>query len=170
MPTNRPNNEGDFWKRTWRMGECLLWTGTINSNGYGVFRYEDKTQGAHRVAWLFTHGPIPEGMSVCHRCDTPLCVNPDHLFLGTHQDNMADKIAKGRQVRGDRQWTRVPKWQHRVVRGERQAAAKLKEVHIPIIRNQYKAGIPASVLAVIFCVSKSAIWFVVNGTTWKHVK
>ena len=74
---------------------CWLWIGGTNQDGYGAFaRYGEKR--AHRVSWVMHRGPIPAGMHVLHTCDVPGCVNPDHLFLGTHQDNMADLRSKGR--------------------------------------------------------------------------
>lgn len=82
-----------FWPSVQKRSEgCWLWTAGRIGNGYGIFR----RKLVHRVSWTLTNGPIPEGMFVCHHCDTPLCVNPAHLFLGTHQDNMRDMRQKGR--------------------------------------------------------------------------
>ncbi|ALC12519.1 HNH endonuclease signature motif containing protein [Sphingopyxis sp. 113P3] len=80
---------------------CWLWLGAANEQGRGSFRYgmagEQKRTGlASRISYEMAIGPIPDGMQVLHRCDVPLCVNPDHLFLGTVTDNMRDMVAKGR--------------------------------------------------------------------------
>lgn len=78
------------------MTGCFLWTGAHTGHGYGQVWTGSKNERAHRVAWKLVHGEIPVGMEVCHRCDVPSCVNPLHLFLGTHQQNMRDSFDKGR--------------------------------------------------------------------------
>lgn len=80
-------------------GQCWEWQGTTNGSGYGTIGLGSRAQGkgyAHRIVFERAFGPIPEGQHVCHRCDNPKCVNPEHLFLGTRSDNMRDCWNKGR--------------------------------------------------------------------------
>src|SRR5574341_1528919 len=83
-----------FWRRVQKTDTCWFWL--TGSGTYGWFSFEGKALGAHRMSWILAHGPIPKGMCVLHHCDIPRCVRPDHLFLGTHSDNMRDMWAKGR--------------------------------------------------------------------------
>ena len=86
-----------FWKKVSKSDGCWLWTGSVTNSGYGqFFPMERKMVTAHRWAYMTFVAPIPEKMFVCHRCDTKRCVRPDHLFLGTHSDNMRDMVSKGR--------------------------------------------------------------------------
>lgn len=84
------------------MNECIEWVGATTHNGYGRVRVGKRVLRAHRFSWESANGPIPSGLQVLHRCDNRLCINPEHLFLGTNDDNVADKIAKGRQAAGER--------------------------------------------------------------------
>lgn len=77
-------------------GDCILWTGAVSGDGYGNTWHNGRNIGAHRLAWEEVHGPIPSGLFVCHTCDVPLCINVDHLFLGTPKDNSQDMARKGR--------------------------------------------------------------------------
>lgn len=86
-----------LWSRVRKTDGCWLFTGAINTTGYGmVSLHGKKNQPAHRISWELVNGPIPKGLFALHKCDTPRCVRPDHLFLGTDADNSTDKARKGR--------------------------------------------------------------------------
>jgi hypothetical protein len=85
-----------FWAKVRRTDGCWEWTGARLHSGYGKLGRKGRTYVAHRFAWELVNGAIPDGLFACHRCDNRLCVRPDHLFLGTQKDNIADMLSKGR--------------------------------------------------------------------------
>lgn len=138
---------------------CWLWTAATEAFGYGVIGRGGRGQGnalAHRASWELHRGPIPEGTCVLHRCDNPPCVNPDHLFLGTREDNNKDMMTKGRH--GVTSQTQP--------HGEQHPNAKLTD---DIVRAVRQSGASSRVLAQRFGVERSAIKAVRSHRTWRHV-
>ncbi|KKM18075.1 hypothetical protein LCGC14_1669330 [marine sediment metagenome] len=124
-----------FFDKVDRSGTgCQEWQAGKTKGGYGTFQLDGKTQYAHRVMWSCSFGDIPDGLQVLHRCDNPSCVNPAHLFLGTHADNMKDMRDKGRHSKG------LP---HRLVSGHKTAAkqSRFKGVSWAIANSKWQAYI-----------------------------
>jgi len=109
-------------------GDCFVWCGPKISQGYGRFNVKRRYYLAHRVAWIIKNGPIGDGLLILHKCDNPSCVKAEHLFVGTHRENMIDSGHKGRRNLQKRPW---------LVEGESNPAAKLTKEQIVEIRRRY---------------------------------
>lgn len=143
----------------------------LDSRGnYGAIKVNGRPLRAHRLSWELHFGPIPEGVFVCHRCDNPPCVRPDHLFLGTPADNSADMVAKGRSYTpsgADHYSARSPE---KVRRGEAAPRAILTEGQVRDIRRRLAAGgITQRALSAEYGVSPATIGIIASGRVWKHV-
>jgi hypothetical protein len=98
-----------FWSKVNKTPTCWVWTACVDKMGYGRFYVAGKKRDhPHRISWAMKNGPIPKGMFVLHKCDNPPCVNPDHLILGTHLENMQDRDRKGRGIKGRKKPTISP--------------------------------------------------------------
>ncbi len=133
---------------------CIIFTGAKDKNGYGWQRKNGERK-AHRVAYVENKGEIPKGLLVCHHCDNPSCINPDHLFLGTPLDNMQDKIRKGRAVYGIHN-----------NKGEKNPNTELTEEDVKAIRSRYKWG-SGPTLGKEYGVSSVQICRIVRGEQWR---
>ena len=160
-----------------RVGSCLEWQGYVRPNGYGMVGTPvEGARYAHRVAWLLVNGEIPEGQFVLHRCDNRRCIEPSHLFLGTHTDNMRDMANKGRQVfqQNPEKVARGPRHGHAKQpgawpRGSSVGNAKLCESDIPRIRAMSEWGTPGAEIARKYNVSRGLIYHILKGRAWTHV-
>lgn len=135
---------------------CWIWTGAKFVGGYGQMRMGGR-QGrlikTHRISYEINVGELQGNILVCHHCDNPICVNPDHLFQGTHQDNADDKVSKNRSA---------------VLAGEDNPSSKLAYSQVVEIRNRYAIGnVTQRTLAKEFDVDQQVIWSIVNYRTWK---
>lgn len=157
--------EERFWEKVAKGSpdECWEWCGCRHQQGYGMIvpprqgRTQRTPRGAHRVAWELMNGAIPDGMCVLHHCDNPPCVNPAHLFLGTHRDNFQDAIKKGR-------------WRPGGTPGERHPQAKLSAADVLNIRRSYTGAWGEKArLAREFRVTNNQIGRILSGRAWKHL-
>lgn len=136
-----------FWSKVNKTDSCWLWIGARDRSGYGAFSLNRKAVKAHRVSVMLDNRD-PNGFDVCHSCDNPACVRPDHLFLGTHADNMTDMKNKGRNHK----------------------ECRLNEQQVLEIRNLYDTmGTTIKELTQMYNVSRGAIQGIVERTNWKHI-
>lgn len=140
--------------RTSQGPDCWEWTGSLNSTGYGQINIGNTPRLVHRVSWATFKGPIPDGMDVLHRCDNPKCVRPDHLFVGTHEMNMADKMAKKRHRFG-------------VSRGVQHGCSVLTEKQVLQIRASTKTP---QQIAEQFGISRRHVRDIRARVSWRHLK
>jgi HNH endonuclease len=142
-------------------GQCWVWTGCRNANGYGRFMLRRRLEYSHRVAWELSFGPIPDGLWVLHKCDNGRvgCVNPAHLFLGTVADNVADMVAKGRGAPPP------------LRRGEANGGGgKLTEADVRAIADEHAAGdLTIKAIARKYGVSGTMVGYIARRQSWRHL-
>lgn len=176
--------EKKFWGRVKKQRNgCWLWCGPVRPDGYGFTNRDGKNQSVHRISYELHFGVIPTGLLVCHHCDVPRCVNPNHLFLGTNRDNMQDASKKGRMSSGERHHTHLyperlirgeSHFSHThpelVARGEKCPSAKLTAFKVKRIRSLRRKGMKLKDIANLFKVSIPCVYQVVIFKTWRHVR
>lgn len=174
-----------FWSKVDRSNgpdACWSWLSSTFASGYGQFKIEPRNHRTHRLAWEMTHGAIPDGLSVLHRCDNRRCCNPAHLWLGTHKENMADMQRKQRAASGDRNGSRSRP--ERLVRGdahparntlgwsqgERNGGARLTVNQVYEIRARWVAGgVTLRMLSADYGVCRQTIFRAIHRKNWKHI-
>ena len=145
--------EQKFFSKVQVTDGCWLWTGAVSGRGYGQFGVNRRLVGAHRLSYEMHFGVIPAGQLVCHKCDTPRCVRPDHLFLGTYQDNADDKVRKGR---------------HPV--GSRSSSSKISDDDVVQMRSLHATGeYSYKTLSKKFGVTKGNVAFIILRKSWNHI-
>lgn len=144
-----------FFAKVDRKGknECWLWKASKDSDGYGTFRLGLVVVLAHRFSYTISFGKIDKGLHVCHTCDTPACVNPRHLFLGTNHDNMQDMVRKGRSTFGR-------------FRGSENGNSKLKNETVLEIKKMLREGKSLMNIARQFGISKRTVMDIKQNKTW----
>lgn len=142
------------WAKDEKTG-CWLWTASVAGKGYGQIKIPRQRRQvyAHRLSWLIHKGHLPDRMHVCHTCDNPRCVNPDHLFIGTSADNLQDMKEKGRHLYG-----------------ERNGHVKLTDQDVREIRALLSAGATQQRVAGMYGVSQSAVWKIAHRERWAHIE
>lgn len=150
-------SEKQFLEKVDKTDSCWIWKGYRDSKGYGEIAGADgKRTRAHRVSWLFYRGQIPDGICVCHRCDNPPCVNPNHLFLGTQADNLRDMRTKKR-------------WTPRVIVGGANPRCRFTADQVLALRKSFDAGGTLTEVAKKYALPISTVWNIVHRKTWSHI-
>lgn len=170
--------EKRFWSKVdiRSKNECWEWTGNT-VDGYGHFALtHSKTVKAHRFSYELKHGQIPSGFMVLHRCDNRKCVNSNHLFLGTHTDNMKDRNAKNRQAKGDRHGAKIHPEKFRFSHskgaplGSKNPRTHLTENDVIEIKRLLKTDMSQTDIGKKFGVTRFVIWKIKFGYAWQHIK
>lgn len=142
-----------FWSKVEKTDGCWNWIGRLNGQRYGIFKLKEYPEGAHRVSYRLHFGEVIDDLSVCHRCDNPRCVRPDHLFAGTHADNMADMKDKKRT---------------RPAHGIRNPASKLSEGDVLAMKAALLTGEQCQALADRYGIALRTVQDIRRGRTWAH--
>jgi hypothetical protein len=155
-----------FYTKVRKSEGCWMWLGTKRAK-YGGFWIDRAAHSAHRISYLIHKGEIPDGLWVLHTCDVRMCVNPDHLYVGTPKQNTADARDRGRLTTGEKHWTSREK--ERRTRGEKHGKSKFTESQVMEIRKKSQEGLPYRKLAILYGVSNCCIQSIIYGKTWTHL-
>ena len=156
-----------FEKITIDENGCWLWDNDKQRGGYGMFWDGQKSKSAHRLVYELLVAPVDSLLCVCHKCDNRRCVNPDHLFVGTHAENSADMVAKNRQAKGLTHWSFIHPEIKLDAKGSKNSQAKITESQVLEIRESDKT---VKELAAEYGMSYMGMYKVKTGVRWQHVK
>lgn len=145
---------------------CWTWLGYKDAKGYGIIKRLGKSYKAHRLSYSIHKGRIPDGLVVCHTCDNPSCVNPNHLWTGTHRENQLDCNNKNRRAKGIRHRSYL--YPEQVPRGEASGMSKLSAGNVRFIKQNLKTH-TQTYFAKMFNVNQTTIGMILRGKTWKHI-
>ncbi len=150
----QPKLADDFWASVQRSdnASCWPWLKSTQRSGYGRLAFKGSRMGSHQIAWILVNGPIGNGLCVLHKCDNPTCCNPSHLFLGTNNDNIADRMAKGRSVVGSK---------HK--------KSKLTEETVRQAREDRALGLTYTELEKKYGVTRATLHAAISGEAWRHI-
>ena len=149
------------------IGACWPWIGTMNNDGYGIFKWKGKNRRAHQFSWRVHRGEIPDRLWTLHRCDNPTCVNIDHLWIGTSAENTADRHAKGRTASGERSGATLHP--ERMARGEKNGCAILTEDLVREIRRLVGTGLTRKEVGERLGINAPTVYAVAARRLWRHV-
>lgn len=152
-------------------GECWEWTGGRRRRGYGNFCATGRSFPAHRWLYQYLHGVVGRDIEICHKCDNPPYVNPDHLFAGTKFDNMRDCASKGRNGMQVMPWrSSLLKREYNQARGERQGSSKLLSDDVRTIKTLALQGVSTTVLGHRYSLDPSYVRKIRGGKAWAHIE
>lgn len=158
----KKNTIQNFWDRVDKSGECWIWTAYTNKQGYGIIQIDGKKYKTYRISFFLANGYYPKlPMMVCHKCNNPICVNPNHLYEGNHKDNKRDSILAGTAYFGYKKGEQI---------GEKNNQAKLTEQDVLEIRSLRDwANMSQQGIADIYGVDRGTIRDICNYKNWKHL-
>lgn len=151
-----PKQISRFWSKTSKLENgCIVWNAARYSSGYGVIRLEKRNHATHRVSYFLKFGPFMKDSEICHHCDNPPCCNPNHLFIGTHTDNMRDMFSKNRRESA---------------KGEKHGSAKLTPAQVIELRERYARGEGSmEILGAQYGITRQSAYLIISRQCWKHI-
>lgn len=156
-----------MWSRSVSNKKCREWTGPLDNTGYARFQYKKIRYLIHRASYEITHGPIPKGAYILHKCHNRKCIYAEHLYAGSHKENMIDMVKAGRSCSGNDTWMR--KYPERVKRGQDNPMSKITENQAIMVIELYKIMRSCNQISIITKIHRKCISDIINGKSWRHL-